>query len=143
MLHNPQGLEEARAISELGDKQTVEERQRRRLQFAEKLRLVNLAHHYGPTRAAQEMGVGRDTVYYWLGRYEAGGSENLRTRRRGKQEARTVTPEVRERLLALKAEQPKRSSAKVARLYTEESGLRIHRSTVWAVLKKGAPKSNH
>ncbi len=121
---------------------TVEERTRRRLTFAEKMRLVNLAQHYGPTEAARQMEVDRQTVYLWLGRYEEGGSENLRTRPRGKQEPRTVTPEVRQRLLELKAQNPRRSSAKVGRLYEQESKLRIHRTTVWSVLKKGGQQSS-
>jgi transposase len=121
---------------------TVEERQRRRLSLPEKLRLINLAEHYGPSEAARELGVGRDTAYYWLKRYKEGGSEALGPRPRGKAEPRTVTPLVRKRLLELKDEQPKRSSAKVARLYEAESKLRIHRTTVWSVLKKGEPPSS-
>ncbi len=130
-------LEEAQAIT-----RSKEQRRRRRLTFAEKMRVVNLALHYGPTEAAREMEVSRDTVYLWLGRYEEGGTENLRTRPRGKSEPRTVTPEVRERLMALKEENPKRSAAKVARLYQEESGLKVHRGTVWATLKKGGHRSS-
>jgi transposase len=80
--------------------------------------------------------VSRQTAHYWLARYEAGGSESLRARPRGKAVPRTVTPAVRARVLALKDESPKRSAAKVARVYAAESGERIHRSTVWAVLKK-------
>jgi len=144
------GLEEAPTISERAGNQqtsgqvakTVEERQRQRLSLAQKLRLVNLAEHYRPTEASRELGVGRDTVYYWRRRYQEGGSEALRTRPRGKAEPRTVTPEVKQRLLELKAENPKRSSAKVARLFEEESKLRIHRTTVWSVLNKGAPRSS-
>jgi transposase len=120
----------------------VEERTVRRLSLAEKLRVVNLARHYGPGEAARQMEVDRQTVYLWLGRYEEGGSEALRSLPRGKQEPRTVTPEVKARLLALKEENPKRSSPKVARLYEEESGLRVHRTTVWAVLKKGGHQSS-
>lgn len=126
----------------MATERTIEERARRRLTYAQKLRLVNLAQHYGPTEAARQMEVDRQTVYLWLKRYEEGGSENLRTRPRGKQEPRTVTPEVRDRLLELKAENPKRSSAKVGRLYEQESKLRIHRTTVWSVLKKGEQQSS-
>ena len=100
--------------------------------------MVNLAFHYGVTAAARGMEVARDTVYYWQGRYEEGGTENLRARPRGKAEPRTVTEEVRERLFELKGENPKRSTAKIARLYEEERGLKIDRSTVWRALKKGA-----
>jgi len=130
-------LEEEQAIGE-----QIEERRRRRLSFAEKLRLVNLARQYGTTAAAREIGVSRQTASSWLGRYEEGGSENLRTRPRGKAVPRTVTPAVRARLLALKDENPRRSAAKVARVYAAESGERIHRSTVWAVLKKGGQRSS-
>lgn len=131
------GLEEAQAISG-----SIDEKIRRRLTFSEKMRLVNLTSHYGISAAAREMEVSRDTVYLWLGRYEEGGSENLRTRPRGKAEPRTLTPKVRQRLLGLKEENPKRSAAKVARLYEEESGLKVHRATVWAVLKKGGRTSS-
>jgi transposase len=131
-------LEEVQAIT-----RSIEQRRKRRLTFAEKMRLVNLALHYGPSEAARELEVSRETVYLWLGRYEEGGSENLRSRPRGKSEPRTVTPEVHERLMALKKENPKRSAAKVARLYQEECGLKVHRGTVWAKLKKGGHRSSH
>ncbi len=130
-------LEEVQAISK-----SVSERRRRRLSFAEKMRLVNLALHYGPQAAAQELEVCRDTVYYWLARYEQGGTENLRPKPRGKATARTVTPQVRQRLMQLKEENPKRSAAKVARLFEAETHKGIHRGTVWAALKKGAPRSS-
>lgn len=120
----------------------VGERRIRRLNLAEKLRLVNLAQHYGPSEAARQMEVDRQTVYLWLGRYEGGGSAALASLPRGKQEPRTVTSDVKARLLALKGENPKRSSSKVSRLYEEESGLRVHRTTVWTVLKKGGRQSN-
>lgn len=106
------------------------------------MRLVNLVFHYGPSVAAREMDVTRDTAYHWMARYEEGGTENLRTRPRGKAQPRTVTPEVRQRLLELKEENLKRSAAKVARLYQEESGLKVHRTTVWSVLKKGEHRSS-
>ncbi len=116
----------------------MNERARRRLTFAEKMRLVNLAQQYGVTEAARALEVRRDTVYYWLRRFEEGGSENLQPRPRGAGKPRSVPPAVRDRLLALKAENPQRSAPKVARLYQQESGQRLHRVTVWAVLKKGA-----
>ena len=130
------------AVDKASYERTVEQRAVRRLTFAEKLRLVNLAEHYGPSEAARQMEVDRQTVYLWLGRYEQGGSQALGSLPRGKQEPRTVTPEVRARLLELKNENPKRSSPKVARLYEQESGLKIHRTTVWAVLKKGGRQSS-
>lgn len=120
----------------------VDERTVRRLSLAEKLRLVNLARHYGPSEAARQMEVDRQTVYLWLGRYEQGGSDALSSLPRGKQEPRTVTPEVKARLLGLKRENPRRSSPKIARLYEDESGLKVHRTTVWAVLKKGEHQSS-
>jgi transposase len=116
----------------------MNERARRRLTCAEKRRLVNLAQHDGVTEAARALEVRRDTVYYWLRRFEEGGSENLRPRPRGAGTPRSVPPEVRARLLALKEENPQRSAPKVARLYQQESGQRLHRVTVWTVLKKGA-----
>ncbi len=121
---------------------TVEERRVRRLSFAEKLRLVNLAEHYGPSEAARQMEVDRQTVYHWVERYQAGGSQALQSLPRGKQEPRTVTPEVRKRLLEIKDENPQRSSPKVARLYQEETGLKIHRTTAWSVLRKGGQRSS-
>jgi transposase len=102
------------------------------------MRLVNLARQYGPTAAARELEVSRDTVYHWLARYEQGGTESLHPRPRGKPLPKTVTPEVGERLAALHAENPRRSAAKVARLYEAETRRPLHRSTVWAVLKKRA-----
>lgn len=104
--------------------------------------MVNLALHYGPSQAARTMQVSRDTAYYWLKRFEEGGSDALVARPRGKSEPRTLTAEVRQRLLELKAQNPARSAAKVGRLYEEESGLRVHRTSVWAVLKKGARQSS-
>ena len=130
------------AVDKLSYERGVEERSRRRLSLAEKLRLVNLAQHYGPSEAARQMEVDRQTVYLWVGRYERGGSQALASLPRGKQEPRTVTPEVKARLLELKGENPKRSSPKVARLYQEETGLKIDRTTVWAVLKKGGCQSS-
>jgi transposase len=111
-------------------------RQRRRLTFAEKLRLVNLARHAGPSATARALQVSRDTVYHWLTRYEEGGTENLHARPRGKPVPKTVTPAVADRLGALHAENPRRSAAKVARLYEAQTQQSVHRSTVWAVLKK-------
>jgi len=100
------------------------------------MRLVNLARQYGPAAAARELAVSRDTAYRWLARYEEGGTENLHARPRGKPLPKAVTPQVAERLAALHAENPRRSAAKVARLYEAESGQPVHRSTVWAVLTK-------
>ena len=100
------------------------------------MRLVNLARQYGPTAAARELRVSRDTAYRWLMRYEAGGTENLQTRPRGKPLPKSVTPAVAARLVALHAENPRRSAAKVARVYEAQTQQPIHRSTVWAVLKK-------
>jgi transposase len=98
--------------------------------------VVNLARHAGPTAAARERPVSRGTVYHWLARYEAGGTENLHPRPRGKPLPQTVTPAVAKRLVALHAENPRRSAAKVARIYEAETQQPLQRSTVWAVLKK-------
>jgi transposase len=110
---------------------------KKNLTFPQKMRLVNLALSQGPEAAAREMGVNPSTAYKWLKRYEEGGTQNLKSRPRGKPREKKVTQEVEARLLDLHQENPARSGAKVARLYAEEGGLKLHRNTVLAVLKKG------
>lgn len=112
---------------------------KKNLSFAQKMRLVNLALSYGPEAAAREMAVNPSTAYKWLKRYEEGGAENLKTRPRGKPRERKVTQEVQAKLLELHQENPVRSAAKVARLYEETTGNKLHRNTVLVTLKKVVP----
>ena len=110
---------------------------KKQLTFPQRMRLVNLALSHGPEAAAREMAVNPSTAYYWLKRYEEGGTQELKSRPRGKARERKVTQEVEARLVALHQENPSRSAAKVARLYEEEEGIRLHRNTVLLTLKKG------
>jgi len=115
---------------------------KKQLTFPQRMRLVNLALSHGPEAAAREMALNPSTAYYWLKRYEEeryeeGGTQELKSRPRGKARERKVTQEVEARLVALHQENPSRSAAKVARLYEEEEGIRLHRNTVLLTLKKG------
>jgi hypothetical protein len=66
-----------------------------------------------------------------------GYSENLPPR--GRPREKKLTQEVQADLLELHQDNPRRSAAKVARLYEEKGGVKLHRNTVLAVLKKVGP----
>lgn len=95
----------------------------------ETLRALEL-DSYSITRAAQEFGLSRPTIYQAQRQYRTGGLEGLLPGKRGPKGAHKLTPEVREFIAELRRDQsqlpPKELAARVRRRFA----LEVHPRTI-------------
>ena len=83
--------------------------------------------------ASRQTGLSHTDVKFWIARYKELGVEGLRNLPRGRSHPTTTSVEAA--VLRLKRERRGRSARKIRDLLKEE-GIRVHRQTVWRVLRK-------
>jgi len=84
------------------------------------------------SQVSKDIGRTRKTVRKWVNDYKREGIGGLRNKPRGKVEA--ITGDVKELIIELKRANRSRSSRKIRDLL-KGYGIRVHRQTVWRVLK--------
>lgn len=85
-------------------------------------------------QAAEDAGVDWKTMKRWIVRFDVEGIEGLRNKPRGR--AKAVDTHTKERIKDLKTENRARSTRKVRDLMNERYNIKVHRQTVWRVLKE-------
>ena len=83
--------------------------------------------------AARDAGVAWKTMSFWVQRFRRYGAAGLQNRSRGSVDP--VDDETRERIISLKRENRSRSCRKIRDLLEAHHGTRVHRQTIWRVLR--------
>ncbi len=84
------------------------------------------------SQAARQIGRSWNTINAWVKRYEKEGIFGLKNKPRGKVEA--INTDVKELIIELKRKNRSRSSRKIRDLL-KGYGIKVHRQTVWRILK--------
>ena len=93
------------------------------------------ADDYSMTRAAEEFGLSRPTLYQAQDQFKTEGLEGLLARKRGPKKPHKLTPEVQQYLQELKASEPGLGALELVRCLHQKLKLKIHPRTVEKALK--------
>src|SRR5580704_5011077 len=93
------------------------------------------ADDYSMTRAADEFGLSRPTLYQAQGQFKNQGLEGLLARKRGPKSPHKLTPEVHQYLQELKTSEPGLGARELVRRLRQKFKLKIHPRTVEKALK--------
>jgi len=97
------------------------------------LKMVEMALEFGVSKAARMFGCSRVTIYKWLRRYQQNGLEGLQEASRAPHHhPRKISPELEERILAIRREKPFLGPRRIK----SEYGLPCSESTIYRVLKR-------
>jgi transposase len=105
----------------------------------ETLRAVEL-DGYSVTRAAQEFGLSRPTIYQAQDQFKKQGLEGLLPRKRGPKKPHKLTPTVRQYLEELATSQPQTGPGELARRLRQRFRVKIHPRTIEKALKTKAKR---
>ncbi len=95
---------------------------------------------YSVTRAADEFGLSRPTIYQAKDQFGQLGLEGLLPRKRGPRKPHKLTPEVRQYLQELAASEPHLESRVLARRLRQRFKVKIHPRTLEKALKPKAKR---
>jgi transposase len=95
---------------------------------------------YSLSRAAQEFGLSRPTIYQAQDQFEQQGLEGLLPRKRGPKQPHKLTPEVRQCLQELAASNPHSKPPELARQLHHRFRVNIHPRTIEKALKAKAKR---
>ena len=98
------------------------------------------ADDYSITRAANEFGLSRPTLYQAQGQFKKEGLEGLLARKRGPKKPHKLTPEVHQYLQELKASEPGLDARALVRRLRQKFKLKIHPRTIEKALKTKAKR---
>jgi transposase len=93
------------------------------------------ADDYSITRAADEFGLSRPTLYQAQDQFNKQGLEGLLARKRGPKKPHKLTPEVQQYLRELKASEPELGARELVRRLRQKFKLKVHPRTVEKSLK--------
>ena len=105
----------------------------------ETLRALEL-DDYSVTRAAEEFGLSRPTIYQAQDQFKKQGLEGLLARKRGPKMPHKLTPPVRQYLEELAASEPQTGPRQLARRLRQRFKVKIHPRTIEKALKTKAKK---
>jgi len=95
---------------------------------------------YSVTRAAEEFGLSRPTIYQAQDQFKKQGLEGLLARKRGPKKPHKLTPPVRQYLEELAASQPQMRPRELARRLRQRFRVKIHPRTIEKALKTKAKR---
>ena len=95
---------------------------------------------YSITKAADEFGLSRPTLYHAQEQFDKQGLEGLLARKRGPKKARKLTPEVWQYLMEQAAAQPSDGARQLAHRVSEKFKIRLHPRTIEKALKTKAKR---
>lgn len=98
------------------------------------------ADDYSMTRAADEFGLSRPTLYQAQDQFKKQGLEGLLARKRGPKKPHKLTPEVQQYLQELKTSEPELGTRELVRRLRQKFKLKVHPRTVEKAFKKKAKR---
>jgi transposase len=98
------------------------------------------ADDYSMTRAADEFGLSRPTLYQAQDQFKQQGLEGLLARKRGPKSPHKLTPEVQQYLQELKTSDPELGARELVRRLRQKFKVKLHPRTIEKALKTKAKR---
>lgn len=98
------------------------------------------AEDYSMTRAADEFGLSRPTLYQAQDQFKKQGLEGLLARKRGPKSPHKLTPEVQQYLQELKTSEPELGARELVRRLRQKFKVKLHPRTIEKALKTKAKR---
>jgi transposase len=98
------------------------------------------ADDYSVTRAADEFGLSRPTLYQAQDQFKKEGLEGLLARKRGPKNPHKLTPEVQQYLQELKTSEPELGARQLVRRLRQKFKVKLHPRTIEKALKTKAKR---